>query len=224
MTENEKKEQEAKSNNNKPSPSASPIHNPNAEQVIADAGGRSSAANDQKKATAVAAKVEKEAISAVAASSTKQPQYVIKYRYDQSDVPTVRGESDPCRPTSIIIEVSLPEMSSAKGIELDVLERLLTLESKVSKFYVKLISREIQVAETFSILTKYLCKTQLTGNFSNRGRLPVLKVQEFFPEKSFTKKKRWQTFWPSRQMKCETFVFITIRLATAEGLFLLSIV
>ena len=132
MTENEKKEQEAKSNNNKPSSSASPIHNPNAEQVIADAGG----------STAVAAKVEKEAISAVAAS-TKQPQYVIKYRYDQSDVPTVRGESDPCRPTSIIIEVSLPEMSSAKGIELDVLERLLTLESKVSIFYVKLISRKI---------------------------------------------------------------------------------
>ena len=139
MTENEKKEQEAKSNNNKPSSSASPIHNPNAEQVIADAGGSS----DQKKATAVAAKVEKGAISAVAASCTKQPQYVIKYRYDQSDVPTVRGESDPCRPTSIIIEVSLPEMSSAKGIELDVLERLLTLESKVSKFYVKLISRKI---------------------------------------------------------------------------------
>ena len=148
MTENEKKEQEAKSNNIKPSSSASPIHNPNAEQVIADAGG----------STAVAAKVEKEAISAVAAS-TKQPQYVIKYRYDQSDVPTVRGESDPCRPTSIIIEVSLPEMSSAKGIELDVLERLLTLESKVSKFYVKLISRKIWVAKKSSILTKYFSKT-----------------------------------------------------------------
>ena len=137
MTENEKKEQEAK-NNNKNSSSASPIHNPNAEQVTAVGG---SAANDQKKATAVAANVEKEALST--AASTKQPQYVIKYRYDQSDVPTVRGESDPCRPTSIVIEVSLPEMSSAKGIELDVLERLLTLESKVSKFYVKLISRKI---------------------------------------------------------------------------------
>ena len=62
----------------------------------------------------------------------KEPQYVIKYRYDQSDVPTIRGDTDPCRPTSILIEVSLPEMSSAKGIELDVLEHLLTLESKVN--------------------------------------------------------------------------------------------
>ena len=62
----------------------------------------------------------------------KEPQYVIKYRYDQSDVPTIRGDTDPCRPTSILVEVSLPEMSSAKGIELDVLEHLLTLESKVN--------------------------------------------------------------------------------------------
>ena len=62
---------------------------------------------------------------------SKEPQYVLKYRYDQSDVPTIRGDSDPCRPTSILVEVSLPEMSSAKGIELDVLEHLLTLESKV---------------------------------------------------------------------------------------------
>ena len=64
----------------------------------------------------------------------KEPQYVIKYRYDQSDVPTIRGDTDPCRPTSILVEVSLPEMSSAKGIELDVLEHLLTLESKVNSF------------------------------------------------------------------------------------------
>ena len=65
---------------------------------------------------------------------SKEPQYVLKYRYDQSDVPTIRGDSDPCRPTSILVEVSLPEMSSAKGIELDVLEHLLTLESKVVIF------------------------------------------------------------------------------------------
>ena len=65
----------------------------------------------------------------------KEPQYVIKYRYDQSDVPTIRGDTDPCRPTSILVEVSLPEMSSAKGIELDVLEHLLTLESKVNSFF-----------------------------------------------------------------------------------------
>ena len=64
----------------------------------------------------------------------REPQYVLKYRYDQSDVPTIRGDSDPCRPTSILVEVSLPEMSSAKGIELDVLEHLLTLESKVIIF------------------------------------------------------------------------------------------
>ena len=62
------------------------------------------------------------------------PNYVIKYRYENKDLP-VREDSDPCRPTSMVIEISLPEMSSAKGINLDVLEHLLTLESKEPKAY-----------------------------------------------------------------------------------------
>lgn len=84
---------------------------------------------------------------------SKEPQYVLKYRYDQSDVPTIRGDSDPCRPTSILVEVSLPEMSSAKGIELDVLEHLLTLESKVIIFRDNLSYRlEVLVETDFSIM------------------------------------------------------------------------
>lgn len=78
---------------------------------------------------------------------TKEPQYVIKYRYNQSDVPTIRGDSDPCRPTSIIVEVSLPEMSSAKGIELDVLEHLLTLESKDPVAYKLVLKLPYSVCE-----------------------------------------------------------------------------
>merc|ERR1711988_144973 len=78
---------------------------------------------------------------------SKEPQYVLKYRYDQSDVPTIRGDSDPCRPTSILVEVSLPEMSSAKGIELDVLEHLLTLESKEPMAYKLVLKLPYPVCE-----------------------------------------------------------------------------
>ena len=60
----------------------------------------------------------------------KEPQYVIKYRYNQWDVPTAIGQ-----PTSFLVEVSLPEISSPEGIKLRVLEsgisqHVLTLESK----------------------------------------------------------------------------------------------
>ena len=37
--------------------------------------------------------------------------------------------TDPCRPSSMVIEITLPELSSARGVDLDVLEHLLTLES-----------------------------------------------------------------------------------------------
>lgn len=60
------------------------------------------------------------------------PKYVIKYRYEQRDLPLQSGNADPCRPTSMVVEISLPEMSSAKGIDLDVLEHLLTLEASLN--------------------------------------------------------------------------------------------
>ena len=68
-------------------------------------------------------------------TNTLQPKYVIKYRYEQRDLPRESGESDPCRPTTMVVEISLPEMSSAKGIDLDVLEHLLTLESSLPVAY-----------------------------------------------------------------------------------------
>lgn len=60
-----------------------------------------------------------------------EPKHFIKYRYEEKDIPTLNNKAgDPCRPSAMVIEISLPEMSSAKGIDLDVLEHLLTLESK----------------------------------------------------------------------------------------------
>ena len=59
----------------------------------------------------------------------QEPEYTIKYRYEQRDLP-LQSDSDPCRPSEVIVEISLPHLSSAKGIDLDVLEHLLTLESQ----------------------------------------------------------------------------------------------
>jgi dynein assembly factor 2 len=70
---------------------------------------------------------------------TSTPKYVIKYRYEQRDLPLQTGNADPCRPTSMVVEISLPEMSSAKGIDLDVLEHLLTLESVNTPVAYKLV-------------------------------------------------------------------------------------
>jgi dynein assembly factor 2 len=67
----------------------------------------------------------------------KEPKYAIKYRHSTQDVPLLadHGVTDPCRPSEMIVEVSLPEMTSAKGIDLDVLEHLMTLESEVPVAY-----------------------------------------------------------------------------------------
>ena len=42
------------------------------------------------------------------------------------------------RPSELVIQISLPDMSSAKDIDLDVLEHLLTLESTKHKLVLKL--------------------------------------------------------------------------------------
>ena len=91
-----------------------------------------------KKASEISEKLEKSSIQDHKndeKTNTLQPKYVIKYRYEQRDLPRESGDSDPCRPTSMVVEISLPEMSSAKGIDLDVLEHLLTLESSLPVAY-----------------------------------------------------------------------------------------
>ena len=62
-----------------------------------------------------------------------EPEYELKYRYEQS-----LSEVDPVRPSELVIQISLPDMSSAKDIDLDVLEHLLTLESTKHKLVLKL--------------------------------------------------------------------------------------
>jgi len=62
-----------------------------------------------------------------------EPEYELKYRYLQSLNP-----EDLNRPSELVINISLPEMVSAKEIDLDVLEHLLTLESLKHKLVLKL--------------------------------------------------------------------------------------
>jgi hypothetical protein len=88
-----------------------------------------------KKASEISEKLEKSMKIYDEKTNTLQPKYVIKYRYEQRDLPRESGDSDPCRPTTMVVEISLPEMSSAKGIDLDVLEHLLTLESSLPVAY-----------------------------------------------------------------------------------------
>ena len=68
-----------------------------------------------KKASEISEKLEKSMKICDEKTNTLQPKYVIKYRYEQRDLPLESGDSDPCRPTTMVVEISLPEMSSAKG-------------------------------------------------------------------------------------------------------------
>jgi dynein assembly factor 2 len=67
----------------------------------------------------------------------REPKYVIKYRHSTDhDVALLDDVTESCRrPSEIIVEVALPEMTSSKGIDLDVLEHLMTLESEVPEAY-----------------------------------------------------------------------------------------
>merc|ERR1712061_734912 len=47
----------------------------------------------------------------------------------------ILSSSDPCKPTELVVEIYLPEMNSAKGVDLDVLERQLTLNCVEPKPY-----------------------------------------------------------------------------------------
>ena len=64
----------------------------------------------------------------------KRPEHSLKFRHHVTDLPKAaaavgRGVEDPCRPSELVVEIHLPELDSAQGVELDILERQLTLES-----------------------------------------------------------------------------------------------
>jgi dynein assembly factor 2 len=75
--------------------------------------------------------VQQHGTSANVADDVKEPQYTLKYKNTHLDLDPAPGNllssSDPCRPTELVVEIYLPEMNSAKGVDLDVLERQLTL-------------------------------------------------------------------------------------------------
>ena len=69
--------------------------------------------------------------SDIVKSNVREPEYTLKYKNTHLDLDPAPGNiissSDPCRPTELVVEIYLPEMNSAKGVDLDVLERQLTL-------------------------------------------------------------------------------------------------
>merc|ERR1712045_1081087 len=71
--------------------------------------------------------------------TVKQPEYTLKYKNTHLDLDpapdNILSSSDPCRPTELVVEIYLPEMNSAKGVDLDVLERQLTLDCLEPKRY-----------------------------------------------------------------------------------------
>merc|ERR1711976_935849 len=119
MTENEKMAYQKSSKTNQENKSS-----------IAEAGSKTSTPTTLQ---------QKSSVTQETSPMTSTPKYVIKYRYEQRDLPLQSGNADPCRPTSMVVEISLPEMSSAKGIDLDVLEHLLTLESVNTPVAYKLV-------------------------------------------------------------------------------------
>lgn len=74
---------------------------------------------------------EHQASDNVDAEHVKEPEYTLKYKNTHLDLDPAPGNilssSDPCRPTELVVEIYLPEKNSAKGVDLDVLERQLTL-------------------------------------------------------------------------------------------------
>ncbi len=65
------------------------------------------------------------------------PKHVIKYRHSLDDLPELRDGSrsggrvaDPTRPTHLVVEVHLPELSSTKDVDLDITETRMMLTSE----------------------------------------------------------------------------------------------
>ena len=71
--------------------------------------------------------------------TVNQPEYTLKYKNTHLDLDpapeNIIASSDPCRPTELVVEIYLPEINSAKGVDLDVLERQLTLDCLEPKRY-----------------------------------------------------------------------------------------
>ena len=83
--------------------------------------------------------VEEQASASCKTDDVKQPEYTLKYKNTHLDLDpapdNILSSSDPCRPTELVVEIYLPEMTSAKGVDLDVLERQLTLNSMEPERY-----------------------------------------------------------------------------------------
>ena len=83
--------------------------------------------------------VEEQASVSCKTDDVKQPEYTLKYKNTHVDLDpapdNILSSSDPCRPTELVVEIHLPEMTSAKGVDLDVLERQLTLNSMEPERY-----------------------------------------------------------------------------------------
>ena len=83
--------------------------------------------------------VEEQASVSCKTDDVKQPEYTLKYKNTHVDLDpapdNILSSSDPCRPTELVVEIYLPEMTSAKGVDLDVLERQLTLNSMEPERY-----------------------------------------------------------------------------------------
>ena len=83
--------------------------------------------------------VEQHTTESSKSEDVKEPEYTLKYKNTHLDLDpapdNVLSSSDPCRPTELVVEIYLPEMTSAKGVDLDVLERQLTLNSMEPQCY-----------------------------------------------------------------------------------------
>ena len=83
--------------------------------------------------------VEEQTSKSFKRDDVKQPEYTLKYKNTHLDLDpapdNILSSSDPCRPTELVVEIYLPEMNSAKGVDLDVLERQLTLNSEEPQRY-----------------------------------------------------------------------------------------
>ncbi len=76
-------------------------------------------------------------VKAIEDTACREPKYVVKYRQTLDDLPegaeqSRRGGrvSDPCRPSHVVVEVCLPDLTSTKGMDLDVTETQLSLSSE----------------------------------------------------------------------------------------------
>lgn len=66
---------------------------------------------------------------------SRNPTYVLKYRHNVKDLPLEKNRvnsmqvDNPCRPSEIVVSIDLPEFKSSEGVDLDITDSKLTLET-----------------------------------------------------------------------------------------------